>query len=267
MPRISINDETAGSRSQSSGCSGVRDAAAFQFTSTVEDYSLIEPGDVQDNWPIANRRCPRSTDPLAVIRKHGSDTTTYRAGEPIFSQGDEGDYVFYIEKGAVQLAVLSGGGREAIVAILQELSFFGEGALLTRPVRLASATALTDCTLRRIGRAAMLEALHVDADFAELFTDHLLKRNSRIEADVVDHLLNSSEKRLARLLLLLANCDENGAPQPISIKMSQEILAEMVGTTRSRVSFFMNKFRSLSLIEYEAGHITVHESLRNILRE
>jgi CRP/FNR family cyclic AMP-dependent transcriptional regulator len=267
MPRILINDEAAGSRSRGSRCSAGRDRAAFQFTASVDEFSLVEPTDVHDSWPLANHRYPRPTDPLSVIKKHGLDTTTYRTGEPIFSQGDEGDYVFYIEKGAVQLAVLSGSGREAIVAILQEHSFFGEGALLTRPIRLASAMAFTDCTLRRIGSVEMLKALHTDAEFAELFTDHLLKRNSRIEADVADHLLNSSEKRLARVLLLLANCDQNGAPQPVCIKMSHEILAEMVGTTRSRVSFFMNRFRSLGLIEYQAGQITVHKSLRNILQE
>jgi len=151
-----------------------------------------------------------------------------------------------------------------VVAILAEHAFFGEGSLLTQPVRLATAAAITNCTLDRIERTTMLRALHDEHAFAEAFTAYLLARNSRAEADLVDHLLNSSEKRLARALLLLANFATGGHPEPITAKISQQTLAEMVGTTRSRVSFFMNKFRKLGFIDYN-GHLKVHRSLVTVL--
>lgn len=188
----------------------------------------------------------------------------YRSGEVIFSEGEPADSVLYVQRGKVKLTVTAENGREAILAMLQEGAFFGEGSLLAQPTRLATATAMSNCTIDRIGRTQMLKALHSDVAFAELFTDHLLNRNSRVEADLVDHLLNSSEKRLARALLLLADSGKENDEKAITTKISQEMLAEMIGTTRSRVSFFMNKFRSLHFIDYNAGHITVHNSLLTV---
>ena len=214
-----------------------------------------------------NRR-PRSSaldahEFLMTFNRYGP--FRYRQGELVFAQGDEAESVFYIQHGRVKLTVTAENGREAIFAILQEHSFFGEGSLLDQPIRLATATAMTNCTIDRISRADMLTALHKDVAFAEVFTDHLLNRNIRVEADLVDHLLNSSEKRLARALLLLANFGKEGHPEPITTKISQETLAEMIGTTRSRVSFFMNRFRALRFIDYDKGHITVHNALLSIL--
>jgi len=205
-------------------------------------------------------------DPHAFLTRleRGQRPSKYRAGEVVFSQGDAADSVFYIQHGKVKLTVSTESGREAVVAILGENSFFGEGSLLEQPVRLATATAITNCTLDRIGRSAMLRALHEEVAFSEAFIAHLLARNSRADADLVDHLLNSSEKRLARALLLLANFGKEGRPEPITAKISQQTLAELVGTTRSRVSFFMNKFRKLGFIEYN-GHLKVHSSLLTVL--
>ena len=205
-------------------------------------------------------------DPHAFLTRleRGQRPSKYRAGEVVFSQGDAADSVFYIQHGKVKLTVSTESGREAVVAILGENSFFGEGSLLEQPVRLATATAITNCTLDRIGRSEMLRALHEEVAFSEAFIAHLLARNSRADADLVDHLLNSSEKRLARALLLLANFGKEGRPEPITAKISQQTLAELVGTTRSRVSFFMNKFRKLGFIEYN-GHLKVHSSLLTVL--
>jgi CRP/FNR family cyclic AMP-dependent transcriptional regulator len=205
-------------------------------------------------------------DPHSFLMKveHERASSQYRAGQAIFSQGDPASSVFYLQHGKVKLTVIADSGREAVIAILQQPAFFGEGSLLQQPVRLSTATAITNCTLDRIGRTEMLKALHEEVAFAEAFTAHLLTRASRTEADLVDHLLNSSEKRLARALLLLANFGREGAPGSITTKISQQTLAEMVGTTRSRVSFFMNKFRKLGFIEYN-GHLKVHSSLLSVL--
>jgi CRP/FNR family cyclic AMP-dependent transcriptional regulator len=200
---------------------------------------------------------------LADIER-AATPSKYLAGDTIFSQGDPADAVFYVQHGKVKLSVTAENGREAVVAILGERAFFGEGSLLAQPIRFASAAAITNCTLDRIDRATMLRALHDEPAFSQAFTAHLLTRNSRSEADLVDHLLNSSEKRLARTLLLLANFAKEGHPEHITAKISQQTLAEMIGTTRSRVSFFMNKFRKLGFIDYN-GHLKVHSSLLTVL--
>jgi CRP/FNR family transcriptional regulator, cyclic AMP receptor protein len=194
----------------------------------------------------------------------GRTVATCRPEEVIFSQGDRADGVYYIQSGKVKLSVTSASGKEAVVAVLGDGDFFGEGSLIAQPVRLATATALADCTLDRIDKTKMLRVLHEEPEFSDRFTAHLLTRNSRVEADLVDQLLNSSEKRLARTLLLLANFGKEGRPEPITTKISQETLAEMVGTTRPRISFFMNKFRKLGFIDYN-GTLRVHSSLLSVL--
>ena len=167
-------------------------------------------------------------------------------------------------RGKIKIVVTSKQGREAVVAVVGEGDFFGEGCLIAQPLRLATAVSMTDATVMRVGKAEMLRLLHAEPDFAEVFTVHLLTRNSRVEADLADHLFNSSEKRLARALLLLANFGKEGRPEPIIAKISQETLAEMIGTTRPRVSFFMNKFRKLGFIEYN-GRLQVHSSLLSVV--
>ena len=200
---------------------------------------------------------------LATIDR-GQSETTYRPREIIFSQGAPADAIFYVKRGKVKLSVTSEGGREAILGLFGEGSFLGEATLIGQPARFASATAMTECALVRIPKAEMLRALRRRPELADLFTAHLLARNTRVEADLADHLLNSSEKRLARTLLLLANVGKESGPEPISAQISQEVLAEMVGTTRSRISYFMNKFRSAGFIDYN-GQITVNNSLLAVL--
>jgi CRP/FNR family transcriptional regulator, cyclic AMP receptor protein len=192
----------------------------------------------------------------------GKAIQEYRKNQVIFAQGEVADSVFYIQKGRVKLTVISEQGKEAVVAILETGQFFGEGCLNGHPRRIATTTSMEDCVITSITKTSMLAALHREPKFSELFMTYLLTRNSRIEEDLIDQLFNSSEKRLARLLLLLANFGKDGRPQPILAKISQETLAEMIGTTRSRVSFFMNKFRKLGLISYN-GKIEVHNSLLN----
>ena len=194
----------------------------------------------------------------------GRTVSTYQPQEAIFSQGDRADSVYYIQKGKVKLSVTSATGKEAVVAVLGETDFFGEGSLIAQSVRLATATAVAECSIDRIQKSEMFKALHDEPTFSDRFTAHLLTRNSRAEADLVDQLLNSSEKRLARALLLLANFGKEGLPEPILGKISQETLAEMVGTTRPRISFFMNKFRKLGFIDYN-GHIRVHSALLSVV--
>lgn len=203
-------------------------------------------------------------DPFLATVKHGRTMAEYRTGQVIFSQGDAADSVFYIVRGKIKIVVTSEQGREAIVGLLGEGDFFGEGCLIAQPSRLATAAAITDATVMRLAKAEMIRALHAEPDFAEVFTAHLLTRNSRIEADLVGQLFNSSERRLARTLLLLANFGKEGRPEPITTKISQETLAEMVGTTRPRVSFFMNKFRKLGFIDYNGG-LKVHNSLLSVV--
>ena len=184
----------------------------------------------------------------------------FHRNQTVFSQGDAADKVFYIQNGSVKVVVLSEHGKEAVVGILEPGQFFGEGCLNGQPLRLSTTTALEDCVITAITKTAMLAALHDEPKFSELFMSYLLTRNSRIEADLVDQLFNSSKKR--RLLLLLANFGREGSLKPIKVHVSQETLAEMIGTTRSRVSFFMNRFRKLGFISYN-GEIEVHNSLLN----
>jgi CRP/FNR family cyclic AMP-dependent transcriptional regulator len=190
----------------------------------------------------------------------GKAIAEYKRHQTIFCQGEMADTVFYIQKGRVKLTVLSEQGKEAVVGILEEGQFFGEGCLNGHALRIATTTALETCVITSITRAAMLAALHSEPAFSEMFMIYLLTRNSRVEEDLIDQLFNSSEKRLARLLLILANFGKEGVLQPVAIELSQETLAEMIGTTRSRVSFFMNKFRKLGFISYN-GKIEVHNSL------
>jgi len=201
-------------------------------------------------------------DPKAFLAGVGAgkQILEFHKNQNVFEQGDVADTVFYIQKGRVKLTVLSEQGKEAVVAILEPGQFFGEGCMNGHKLRISTTTALEDCVITSITKAAMMGVIHDEPKFSELFMTYLLTRNSRIEEDLIDQLFNSSERRLARLLLLLANFGKEGSPQPISPHISQETLAEMVGTTRSRVSHFMNKFRKLGLISYN-GHIEVHSSL------
>ena len=190
----------------------------------------------------------------------------YTSGQTIFAQGERSKAVFYIQQGKVKLNVVSKTGKEATIAIVNEGDFFGEGCLTGQPHRLCSATAMTDCSVMRIEKKFMAKALRQEPELATLFVAYLLARNIRYEADLVDQLFNSSEKRLARMLLLLANFGKEGKPETVIPKISQEALAEMVGTTRSRVNFFMNKFRAMGFVSYNGrGRVRVHSSLINIL--
>jgi CRP/FNR family transcriptional regulator, cyclic AMP receptor protein len=208
-------------------------------------------------------------DPKLFLSKVGQGRTIaeYSKKDAIFAQGDPGEAIFYIQKGKVKLTVVSNAGKEAVIAILGAGDFLGEGCLAGRPVCLATATAMSDCSIVRLEKAATVRVLHEEPAFSELFLAYLLSRNMRIEEDLVDQLFNSSEKRLARVLLLLAHFGKEGKPEPVIAKISQETLAEMIGTTRSRVSFFMNKFRKLGFIEYSGGldGLHVHSSLLNIV--
>jgi CRP/FNR family transcriptional regulator, cyclic AMP receptor protein len=203
-------------------------------------------------------------DPNLFLAKVSEGTTilNFEKNAVVFSQGDAADTVFSIQKGKIKVLVVSEQGKEAVVGIMEPGQFFGEGCLNGHPLRISTTTAMEECVVTSITKAAMLAALKSEPQFSELFMAYLLRRNSRIEEDLIDQLFNSSEKRLARLLLLLANFGKDGAPQPITTQVSQETLAEMIGTTRSRVSFFMNKFRKLGFITYN-GKIEVHSSLLN----
>ena len=194
----------------------------------------------------------------------GRTISKYRKDQTVFSQGGSADAVFYIQKGKVKITVVSEQGKEAVVAVLGPDEFCGEGCRTGQPRRIATAVAMTECEIMRLEKAAMIRVLHKEPAFSEMFIAHLLARTIRVEADLVDQLFNSSEKRLARALLLLANFGKDGRPERIIAKVSQETLAEMIGTTRSRVSYFMNKFRKLGFIAYN-GHLEVHSSLLNVV--
>ena len=194
----------------------------------------------------------------------GRTPVKYREGENVFDQGDACDCVFYIQSGTCKVSVVSEQGKEAIVALHGKGDFFGEGALNGQPRRLATVTAMSELKLMRFEKAVIQRVLLQEPDFSEFFISHLLTRNARVEADLIDQLFNSSEKRLARLLLLMANFGKEGKPEPVIANIRQETLAEMIGTTRSRVSFFMNKFRKLGFIEYN-GDLKVHNSLLNVV--
>jgi CRP-like cAMP-binding protein len=212
----------------------------------------------------------REFDPstfLATIGE-GRKSLTIPRKQGIFTQGDAADAVFFIQKGKVRLSVVSKTGKEATIGILGDGNFFGEGSLAGQSLRMGSAVSMTDCSLLRIDKKAMMDALHREHTFSDMFVAYLLARNIRYEEDLVDQLFNSSEKRLARVLLMLAHFGKEGVPETVVPKISQETLAEMVGTTRSRVSFFMNRFRKLGFIHYaggEEGGLQVHSSLLNIV--
>lgn len=195
----------------------------------------------------------------------GGRVVAFPKKQTIFSQGDAADAVFYIQEGKVRLTVVSKIGKEATLGILSEGQFFGEGSLAGQSLRMGSATAMTDCDLLRIDKKAMMLALHREQKFSDLFVTYLLARNIRYEEDLVDQLFNSSEKRLARLLLLLAHFGKEGVPESVIPKISQETLADMIGTTRSRVSFFMNRFRKLGFLDYGESGLKVHSSLLNVV--
>jgi CRP/FNR family transcriptional regulator, cyclic AMP receptor protein len=205
-------------------------------------------------------------DPKVFLSKvdGGRAISDYRKDQNVYTRGEPADSVFYIQSGKVRKTVVSEQGKEAVVALLGTGDFFGEGCLAGQPRRLATVSAMTECVIVRIAKANIIRVIHDEPAFAELFIAHLLARNSRVEEDLVDQLFNSSEKRLARTLLLLANFGKESRPEPIIAKVSQETLAEMIGTTRSRVSFFMNKFRKLGLIDYN-GSIEIHSSLLNVV--
>jgi CRP/FNR family cyclic AMP-dependent transcriptional regulator len=205
-------------------------------------------------------------DPKLFLAEVGKGRTqaNYRKNQRVFSQGDAADAIFYILKGKVKLTVVSKQGKAAVVAMLGEGDFFGEGCLAGQPMRMASAATMSESSIVRLEKTGVIRLLHVQPAFSELFLRYLLARNIRIEEDLVDQLFNSSEKRLARVLLLLANFGKEGRPEPVMPKVSQETLADIVGTTRSRVSFFMNRFRKLGFIQYDSG-LEVHSSLLNVI--
>ena len=200
---------------------------------------------------------------LATIGE-GRKFVVFPKKRTIFTQGDAADAVFYVQTGKVKLTVVSKTGKEATIGILGERDFFGEGSLAGQTLRMGSATAMTDCALLRIDKKAMMDALHREHEISDMFVAYLLARNIRYEEDLVDQLFNSSEKRLARILLLLAHFGKEGKPETVVPKISQEVLAEMIGTARSRVSFFMNRFRKLGFIHYNGG-LQVHSSLLNVV--
>jgi CRP/FNR family cyclic AMP-dependent transcriptional regulator len=208
----------------------------------------------------------RNFDPHAFLATIGAGrkVALFRRKQTIFTQGDSADAVFYVQTGKVKLAVVSKTGKEATIGILSEGDFFGEGSLAGQTLRMGSAIAMTDCTVLRIDKKAMMAALHREHELSDMFVAYLLARNIRYEEDLVDQLFNSSEKRLARILLLLARFGKEGRPETVVPKISQEALAEMIGSTRSRVSFFMNRFRKLGFIHYNGG-LQVHSSLLNVV--
>jgi len=215
---------------------------------------------------MAIKRRRPSFDPKSFLAKVGEGRSIgkYRKDEILFAQGDPADAVFYIQKGKVKITVVSEQGKEAVVAVLGADEFVGEGCLAGQAQRIANVATMTDSVIMRLEKAAVVNVIHQEPAFSEMFIAHLLARTIRVEADLVDQLFNSSEKRLARMLLLLANFGKEGSPAPMIAKISQETLAEMIGTTRSRVSFFMNRFRKLGFIKYNGG-IEVHSSLLNVV--
>jgi CRP/FNR family transcriptional regulator, cyclic AMP receptor protein len=217
--------------------------------------------------PVVASKEVSKFDPKTFLStiKGGRKIETFPKKQTIFAQGDSSDSVFYIQKGKVKLTVVSQIGKEATIGILNEGDFFGEGCLAGQPLRLGSATAMTDCSVMKIAKKSMVEVLHREHEFSDMFVKYLLARNVRYEEDLVDQLFNSSEKRLARILLLLAQFGKEGKPETVIPKMSQESLAEMVGTTRSRVSFFMNRFREMGFVDYDGSGLQVHSSLLNVV--
>jgi CRP/FNR family cyclic AMP-dependent transcriptional regulator len=214
--------------------------------------------------PKSKPKAPFDVKVLLTKANGGKTIVSYRNNANIFVQGEPADAIFYIQKGRVKLTVVSKRGKEAVVALLAEGDFFGEGCLAGQPMRMATAVTLSNCSIMKLEKTGVVHLLHDEPAFSEMFVAHLLSRNIKIEEDLVDQLFNSSEKRLARVLLLLANFGKEGKPEEVIPKMSQETLAEIVGTTRSRVSFFMNRFRKLGFIEYN-GSLKIHSSLLNVI--
>jgi CRP/FNR family cyclic AMP-dependent transcriptional regulator len=212
-----------------------------------------------------NKKAPIDWESLLHGVFRGKTLVEYGEGRSVFVQGQPADALFYIRRGKIRISIISHQGKEAIVAILEKGEFFGEGCLAGQAVRIASATALTDCTFDRIEKSLMVKILHENHDISELFVNHLLTRNIRYEADLVDQLFNSSEKRLARILLLLSNFGKESKSEAVIPKVSQDTLAQMIGTTRSRVSHFMNRFRDNGFIDYDDKELTVHSSLLSIV--
>jgi len=212
------------------------------------------------------RKRTAAFDTAAFLARPGDGRSVikYRKNDIVFSQGDPADAIFYIQKGKLKVTVVSDRGKEAVASILGPDEFFGEACMAGQLQRLVTVSAMTDAVVVRIEKPAMVRLVHEQSDFSQTFMTHILNRTIRVEADLIDQLFNSSERRLARLLLLLANYGKEGKPEPIIAKISQETLAEMIGTTRSRVSFFMNQFRKLGFISYN-GHIEVHKSLLNLV--
>jgi CRP/FNR family cyclic AMP-dependent transcriptional regulator len=210
------------------------------------------------------KRQPFNVNSFLSRTDGGGAVGSYRKNEKIFSQGDPADAVFYIQEGKVKVCVISAAGKEAVVALHGKGDFFGEGCLTGQLLRLATVATMTECVITRLDKAAVVRVLRDEPKFSAVFMSYLLARNARVEEDLVDQLFNSSEKRLARVLLLMANFGKEGKPEPVIAKISQETLAEIVGTTRSRVSSFMNKFRELGFINYNGG-LEVHNSLLNVI--
>ena len=213
--------------------------------------------------PVKKSKTPRAKLPPAQNAK-GRSITKYSKNQVIFSQGDAADAVFHIQKGKLKVTVVSDRGKEAVAAILGPDEFFGEACMAGQLLRLVTVSAMTEAVVERFEKATMVRMVQEQPAFSRMFMTHILNRTIRVEADLIDQLFNSSERRLARLLLLLANYGNEGKPEPIIAQISQETLAEMIGTTRSRVSFFMNRFRKLGFISYN-GHIEVHRSLLNLV--
>jgi CRP/FNR family cyclic AMP-dependent transcriptional regulator len=237
---------------------------AFTSPSTNSCLSTLERGTIMTPVTASKKRSPFDPKTFLSTIAVGRKMAVFSKKQTIFVQGGPCDSVFYIQEGKVRLTVLSKTGKEATIGILNEGDFFGESCLTGGPLRLFSATAMTDCTVMRIEKKSMIEVLHREHAFSDMFVAYLLTRNIRYEEDLVDQLFNSSEKRLARVLLLLAHFGKDGKPEVAIPKISQETLAEMVGTTRSRVSFFMNRFRKLGFVQYN-GKLEVHSSLLNIV--
>jgi len=216
--------------------------------------------------PVAAARKRRKFDPKTFLSTidGGRTIVTFPKKRTVFAQGDSADSVFYVQNGKVKLTVVATNGKEATIGILNEGDFFGEGCLTGQALRMSSVTAITDCTVMRINKKSMMEVIHRERAFSDMFVAYLLTRNIRYEEDLVDQLFNSSEKRLARVLLLLAHFGKEGKPEVAIPKISQETLAEMVGTTRGRVNFFMNRFRKLGFVRYN-GELEVHSSLLNVV--
>ncbi len=264
------------------GLSGIRISPTRVISSTEQFYTHVLRRCVQPIKVLGAEMSKRSTrastkgaisiknaikfDPAIFLKTAGTDRiiSTHKKGHAIFAQGDAADSVFYIKEGKIKVTVISKQGKEAVIAILGVDEFLGEGCLIGHPRRLATATAMTDCVTMRLGKIEIQRVLRDEPTFSQIFISHILARNLRVEEDLVDQLFNSTEKRLARLLLLLANFGKEGRPEPIVAKISQETLAEMIGTTRSRVSHFMNKFRKLGFIDYN-GHLEVHSSLLSVV--